>query len=216
MSTATLRRPKTPRSAAASTPPTDPFDSVQRFTLSQYQEMIDTGILGEKDRCHLINGVIRKKMSKSAPHIGTTGKLNKRLSRLLPDEFVLLPEPAVQFPHSDSEPEPDFVVTAGPDTRFDEAKPTARDVLLVIEVADTSLASDRGEMLRMYAGGKVPVYWIVNVREGIVEVYTDPRGGRNPTYRTRTDYAAGDSVPVVLGGKRVGEIAVSDILAGGN
>jgi hypothetical protein len=58
----------------------------------------------------------------------------------------------------------------------------------------------------------VPEYWIVNLVDGIVEVYTKPRGGRNPTYRTRTDYAAGESVPVVLGGKQVGTIPVSEII----
>lgn len=217
MAAATLRRPRTPPPAVAASPPTDPPPgSVRRFTLAEYNRLIDLGILGKRDRCHLINGVIRNKMSKNAPHISATGKLNKRLSRLLPDEYFLLPDPAVQFPNSESEPEPDFVITAGPDTRFDEAKPVAGDVLLVIEVSHSSLAADRGEMLEMYAGGKIVEYWIVNLIDGIVEVYTQPRGGKKPTYRTRTDYAAGDGVPVVLGGKQVGTIAVSDILPGGN
>ena len=143
MAAATLRRPRTPPPAVAASPPTDPPPgSVRRFTLAEYNRLIDLGILGKRDRCHLINGVIRNKMSKNAPHISATGKLNKRLSRLLPDEYFLLPDPAVQFPNSESEPEPDFVITAGPDTRFDEAKPVAGDVLLVIEVSHSSLAAE--------------------------------------------------------------------------
>ena len=62
---ATLSRP--PKRTPATPPPADPLDSVQRFTLAQYQDMIDARILGEKDRCHLINGVIRKKMADPPP-----------------------------------------------------------------------------------------------------------------------------------------------------
>ncbi len=212
---ATLSRPvkRTPTSPQRVE---SPLDSVRRFTLAEYQRLIDLGILGEKDRCHLLNGVIRNKMPQNTSHTSAVQKLNRRLSRLLPDEYLVFPDLPVRFPSSDSEPEPDFFVTAGPDTRFDEVKPTAGDVLLLIEVADTSLAADRGEMLAIYAGGKVPEYWIVNLADRAVEVYTQPKGGKKPTYRTRTDYAAGQSVPVVLGGKPVGEIAVSDILPGGN
>lgn len=189
-----------------------PVEAVRHFTLAQYNRLIDLGILGKRDRCYLINGVIRNKMPENSPRLGTRLKLSRRLGRLLPDDLLVLTDAPVQFPNSNSEPEPYFAVTPGPDTRFDGVKPVAADVLLVIEVADTSLASDRGEMLGIYAGGKVPVYWIVNVRESIVEVYTNPRGGRNPTYRARTDYAAGESVPVVLGGKQVGTIPVSEII----
>lgn len=89
-----LRRSKpTPHAAGGNLPPTDPPPgSVRRFTLAQYQRMIDLGILGSKDRCHLINGVIRNKMPQNTPHLSTFQKLNRRLARLLPDEFVLLPD----------------------------------------------------------------------------------------------------------------------------
>lgn len=217
MPTATLRRPKrAPAAAAPDRPPPLSPDSLHRFTLAEYQRMIDIGVLGEKDRCHLLNGVIRKKMPENTPHLSTRIKLGRRLARVISDDLLVLTDAPIQFPNSESEPEPDFFVTAGPDTRFDRVKPVAADVLLVIEVSDTSLASDRGEMLGIYAGGKIAEYWIVNLVDNIVEVYTKPRGGRTPTYRARTDYAVGESVPVVLGGAQLGSIAVADILPGGN
>lgn len=213
MATATLRRPAKSGKGAKPTPRSDvALDHIHRFTLAEYQQLIEHGILGEKERCHLINGVIRTKMPENTPHSSTHLKLGRRLSRLLPDEWLILTDMPVQFPNSDSEPEPDFAITSGPETRFDEAKPVAADSLLIVEVADTSLAADRGEMLEIYAGGKVAVYWIVNLVDGVVEVYTQPKGGKKPGYKAKAEYRAGDSVPVVLGGKHVGTIPVSEIL----
>jgi hypothetical protein len=65
---------------------------------------------------------------------------------------------------------------------------------------------------RNYARARLPIYWIVNIPERQVEVYTQPRGGRNPTYRQRRDYRPGESVPLVIAGQEVGSIAVEDIL----
>jgi hypothetical protein len=79
-------------------------------------------------------------------------------------------------------------------------------------VADSTLHRDQTTKLELYAGAKVAVYWIVNLVDRRVEVYTQPRGGKSPTYKTRTDYGPDDAVPVVIAGKRVGTIAVKDLL----
>jgi len=216
MSTATLRRPKRKPKATAPLSAAIPAGPVRRFTIAEYEHLVEQGILGERDPYHLLNGEIRLKMPINDPHTSSAMKLERRLFRLTPDEFLIWIEKPISFPGSESQPEPDLAVVVGPENRYDAGKPHADDVCLIIEVADTSLAADRGEMSEIYAGGKVPEYWIVNLADRAVEVYTQPKGGKKPTYRTRTDYAAGQSVPVVLGGKPVGEIAVSDILPGGN
>jgi Uma2 family endonuclease len=76
-------------------------------------------------------------------------------------------------------------------------------------VSDTTLARDRGEKLVAYAKGGIPVYWIVNLVDRRVEVYTDPGPAG---YAARVDFLPGQDVPVVIGGVEVGRIAVSDIL----
>lgn len=216
MSTVTLRRHRRKPPASPPLSPAIPAGPVRRFTIAEYEQLVEHGMLGERDPYHLLNGEIRLKMPVNDPHTSTAMKLERRFHRMLPDELLVWVEKPVSLPNSNSQPQPDIAIVLGPETRYDAGKPHATDVLLLVEVADTSLAADRGEMLTIYAGGKVPEYWIVNLANNIIEVYTKPRGGRTPTYRARTDYATGHRVPVVLGGKQVGEVAVSDILPGGN
>ncbi len=87
--------------------------------------------------------------------------------------------------------------------------PEPRDVALVIETSETTLDRDRGPKLSAYARSGIPVYWIVNLVDNHVEVYSDP----SPTgYKTRQDFKPGQDVPVVIAGIEVGRIAVAALL----
>jgi Uma2 family endonuclease len=89
---------------------------------------------------------------------------------------------------ADSEPEPDGALVRGDRRTFDHRKPVPDDFGVVIEVADTSLRFDRLVKLEDYARAGIPVYWIVNLVDGQVEVYADPEPAATPpAYRTRTD-----------------------------
>src|SRR5205823_1917874 len=91
--------------------------------------------------------------------------------------------------------------------------PGPRDTALVIEVAESSLHIDETAMLRACARARVPVYWIVNLVNRRVQVYTDPTGpAEEPAYGQRQDYPETYEVPVVLDGHEVGRIAVRDLL----
>jgi Uma2 family endonuclease len=91
--------------------------------------------------------------------------------------------------------------------------PGSGDLALVIEIADSSLSQDRNVKGPLYARAAVPVYWIVNIPDRRVEVYSDPTGPvALPAYRQRTDYGENDSVPLVLDGTEVGRLAVRDLL----
>jgi Uma2 family endonuclease len=90
--------------------------------------------------------------------------------------------------------------------------PAPADVALVVEVADSSLELDRTEKLRVYARARIPVYWIVNIPDMQIEAYSQPRGGRSPTYRQRRDYLPAEMIPVVIAGQSAGTIAVRDLL----
>ena len=192
--------------------PTQTNWMVRRFTLAEYHRLIEVGVLKPGDPYELLNGVIKYKMPQNTPHASTSSKLEKRLWKMLPDDLLLRTQKPIAIASQDSEPEPDLAIVLGPDTRYDDNQPTPREVLLIVEVSDSSLEEDRGEKLQSYAAARIACYWVVNLRANVVEVYTLPRGGRNPTYRSRVDYAAGMAVPVVVAGNALGTISVDEIL----
>lgn len=202
MPTATLPRPQSA--------PRQDEPSLQRFTVEQYHQMIAAGILTPANRCELIHGWITEKMPTNPPHTHAVRVLNRILARMLSDDWVLSPQQPVTT--ADSEPEPDIAIATGPESKYADRHPTPRESVLIIEVSDTSLAYDRGTKLELYAADKIAEYWIVNLVDGVVEVYTQPKGGKKPGYKSKAEYRAGESVPVVLGGKQVGTIPVSEII----
>jgi Uma2 family endonuclease len=184
---------------------------VRRFTVEQYHRMIDAGVFDEGGKCELVRGFILEKPVPGPPHSLSTAKLLRRLPPLFPEsEWFIAIRDSITL--ADSEPEPDFYAAVGPTNRYASRHPGPKDLVLVVEVSDSSLGMDRGTKMELYAGSKVVQYWIINVDERRVEVYTQPRGGKNPTYRTRTDYAPGDEVPVVVGGAELGRIPVNELL----
>ena len=185
---------------------------VRRFTIDEYHQLLDTGVFTSGDPYELLNGVIVAKMPQNSPHASASTRLERRLAKLLPDEWLWRTGKPITIPNSDSEPEPDIAVVAGPESAYDARHPLPRDVAFVVEVSDSSRGRDAGVKLGIYAGAKIAEYWIINVNERRVEVYTQPRGGRTPTYRTRTDYSPDDAVPVVIAGKTLGTIPVRELL----
>ena len=189
---------------------------VKKFAVKEYRKMLQVGIFRSGDPYELLEGWIVPKLRRSPPNASTCAKLQRRLIRAFDDDSGGWIYGYRVIACRTSEPEPVATLTTGPLGKYEKRFPKPAEVGLVIEVSDDSLERDRGIKQRIYARERIPTYWIVNVVGRAVEVYTDPRGGKNPTYKTRTDYAAGRSVPVVLSGKMVGDIAVSDILPGGN
>ena len=110
------------------------------------------------------------------------------------------------------EPEPDVTVRRGELRDYDNRKATAGDIALLVEVAVTSLGTDRGEKLYAYAAAGVPTYWIINLNTRCVEVYTAPRGADGVGYAHREERGEADQVDVVIDGRTVGPIAVAAIL----
>lgn len=113
----------------------------------------------------------------------------------------------------DSEPEPDFAIVPGPAERYLAHHPYAVDISVLIEVSDSSLSHDRNDKGRIYAHAGIVCYWIVNLVDRQVEVYTDPTGpDADPRFRQQQDYRPGDAVPLVIDGSGVGRVAVNDLL----
>ena len=191
--------------------PAVPDVPIYRLTVEQYHAMARAGILREDDPVELLEGWLVQKMTKNPPHVVATGLVRRAVEQLLPSGWYV----AVQDPISmaDSEPEPDVAVVRGEVRDYLDRHPGPRDVALVVEVADSSLQTDRGAKKRVYARAGIPTYWIANLVEGKFEVYTDPTGpAEAPDYRQHHEYGPADTLPVVLGGAAVGSLPVRELL----
>ena len=145
------------------------------------------------------------KMPKSTSHIASTRKCLREITRLLAPGWHVRKEEPVRIPDYD-EPEPDLAVVRGAEDAFDSRLPGPLDVVLIVEVAFRSLKRDRTEKRESYGRAAIPTYWIVNLVDSQIEVYTDP------VLTNRTDYRAGQDIPVIIDGQEIGRIAVADLL----
>ena len=183
----------------------------RRLTVAEYHKLINVGILTEHDRVELLEGHMVNKISQSPPHSNSGTNAEESLRDHLPQGWRLRAEKPITL--ADSEPEPDIVIARGVRSTFSNRHPGPGDIGLVVEVCDSSLAVDRTDMVRIYARANLPIYWIINVVDQQVEVYTGPRPNDTvPSYATRTDYHVGDSVPFLLDGQLVAQLPVADLL----
>jgi len=183
---------------------------LQRISVEQYHQMIDAGVFSNGEKCELIRGVLLEKPVPKPPHSYTVDVLSDLLRELVGAGFVVRTQQPVTM--GDSEPEPDVVVAHGTRRDYKSKHPGPSDVAILVEVADASVRDDRTTKLTMYAEAGVSTYWIVDLKARTVVVFTLPRGGRKPGYRKASAFQAGDQLPLVLGGKRIGFISVDDIL----
>lgn len=181
-----------------------------QFTVEQYHRMIDAGVFEATDRFELVEGRIFTKMTKKPPHDVSLTLTQEELGKPLPEKWMLRIQCAITT--GDSEPEPDIAVVLKPGRRYLRGHPGPGDIGLLVEVADSTLHFDRTNKKRVYARARIPVYWIVNLIDRCVEVYSDPKGGKSPTYRNAQVFGSGDEVPLIIDGKQVGAIAVADLL----
>jgi Uma2 family endonuclease len=194
-------------------PSIPPPRSLYRFSLEKYEAMIRAGVFTNRDRLELIEGYLVAKMTKYPPHTVSSQLCRVRLERILPPGWHLRIEGPIRIPSRASIPEPDLVVTRGEIRDYGARDPEPPDVALVIEVADSSLDDDRNVMSRIYGGGGVALYWIVNLVDRQVEVYSGPSGSSEPLgYRHCEVYRPGQEVPLVINGTEVARIPVADLL----
>ncbi len=200
-----------PESTSADRPAVVPPDLIMRLSVQQYHEMIDAGILTTDDKVELLEGLLVCKMSKKPPHRLTTGLVREALTRIIPPGWYVDSQEPVTL--ETSEPEPDVMIVRGLRTDYADHHPGTADVALVVEVSDSTLERDRRMKKRIYARAEIPVYWIINLIENQIEVYTSPSGpAAEPDYRQRQDYGLSERVPVALQGSEVGHLSVRELL----
>lgn len=188
-----------------------PEEPVVPLTVEGYHALLKTGYFVDGDPFELLEGFVVRKMDRGPQHAATRRRLWRQLEKLISNDYFVDTQGAITT--SDSEPEPDVFVIRGGLDDFADRHAGPEEVALVAEIADSTLTRDRGTKRRIYARAKMPVYWIVNVRDRTVEVFTDPSGpAARPKYRREQEFREGDEVPVVIDGKEIGRIAVAAIL----
>lgn len=191
--------------------PSVPTEPIFRLSVAQYHQMIDAGILTEDDPVELLDGWLVQKMPTKPPHRAATGLTHAALQRVLPAGWFLEVQSAITT--DTSEPEPDVFAVRGERRQYTERHPEPADLALVVEVSDATLSRDRGPKKSLYARNRIPVYWIVNLIDNQVEVYTDPTGpAEAPDYRQRRDYGVLDEIPLVIDGVEVVRFPVRELL----
>lgn len=147
----------------------------RRFTVDEYHRMAEAGILTEDDRVELLDGEIVAMTPIGSRHAGCVNRLNRLFARV-PGDAVLV---SIQNPvilNQYWEPEPDVAVLRFRSDGYATAHPRPRDVLLLVEVADSSTQTDRQVKLAGYAAAGIPEVWIVDLTSDAIEVYREPEG----------------------------------------
>ena len=183
---------------------------VRRWTRTEYDRMVEAGIIGEDEKVELIDGEIVKMAPQGTPHAAAIRRAHVALQRAFgPDHYVQVQLPMA--PDAVSEPEPDLAVLSGSAGDFDEAHPAT--ALLVVEAAETSLSFDRRRKGGLYARARIPEYWIVNLVKRRLEVYRDPAPDPQAQlgwrYRTVRSLSPGEEI-VPLGADV--PVAVADLM----
>ena len=163
----------------------------RRFTVEEYHRLGETGILGEDEPVELIAGALLVREPIGSRHAGTVNRLIRFWTSRLGERAVVQVQNPIELPEQDSEPQPDVTLLRPRADFYTAAHPRASDVLLLIEVADTTLLLDRRVKMPLYARAGIREAWLVDLTTDRVEVYRDPAGSR---YRDIHVAGRGESV----------------------
>jgi len=179
-----------------------------RYTAERYFALVDEGVLRPDDRVELLEGVIVAMSPQNPPHASALHRAYEALRTALATRALV----RVQMPlilGISSVPEPDVAVVPGRLADYDAAHPTT--ALLVVEVADSSLPVDRLTKAAIYGTAGIPEYWIVNLRDDVVEVLRDP-DTKNGRYRATERVGRGGRI--ALAAFADATVGVDDLLPG--
>ena len=151
-----------------------------QFTVVDFARMGEAGIFTEDDRVELIDGEVIAMSPIGPKHVAIVNRLNALMNRQVGDHTIVSVQNLIQL-NDYTEPQPDLAVLRARDDFYLHALPLSSDVLLIVEVAETSLAYDREEKLPRYAQAGIPEVWIIDIEQEMVSQYTQPDGSRYTT-----------------------------------
>jgi Uma2 family endonuclease len=148
---------------------------IRPLTNAEYYQMMESGIIREGERVELISGQIFTMAAKGTRHTVSTTRLLKKLLSLIEEQAVVRCQEPITLPEN-SEPEPDIVIAKLRSDDYVDSHPSPADVILVIEVADSTIKFDRETKAPIYAAAGISEYWIVNLIDDRLEIYRQPEG----------------------------------------
>jgi Uma2 family endonuclease len=197
--------------ATRTTRATDAARRSYRFTVDQFMQMIETGVIPDDEDVELIRGRLHL-LSKYELHNWTVLVLAEALRRIIPDGFYVREEKVLSHDQR-SMPEPDVAVVRGRLREFRPQPPLTSKAALLVEVCCHTRRADYHDKLSLYASAGVPWYWVVDVDGRKVAVHSEPmRQGPGGAFGRLETFAEGASIPVVLDGHEVGRIPVEEFL----
>lgn len=193
-----------------STPQRPPVP-IRQFSVEEFHRLIAADVLAEDDRVELLEGWIVPQMVHGPQHDATIELIDEVLRSRLPAGWRLRIQSATTT--SDSEPEPDLVVVRGSARQRLNKHPGPADLALVIEVAETSLNRDRTLKKDIYAKAGIPIYWLVNLVDRQIEVFSEPKSSRGAAAYSKTRrHRSGETVPLIVAGQELARINVRELL----
>jgi Uma2 family endonuclease len=177
------------------------------FSLEEYNQMINAGVFHEDEPIELIRGEVIEMAAIGPAHRVVVGRIGSRLQVLLDGVAHVWVQNPIDLPELASSPGPDILLLKWRDDYYAGKRPTAADVLLIIEVADTTLMYDRKVKAVLYAEAGIREMWLVNLKDDLVEVYSQPVG---PEYKQFRQVSRGGVL--ALPGGVSGAISADDAL----
>jgi len=187
---------------------TSPVELRKHLTdITEWQQMGEAGIFSPESHLELINGEIIEMPSIGCNHAGHVIRLISFFASYINKQKAIVNSQNPLQLGDLSEPEPDFMLLKPREDFYSSRHPTADDVLLLIEVADSSLSYDQNQKMHCYALHNIPEYWLLNLNDSCLEVYRRPRG---ENYEEKTTLRSGDNI--TLSQLPDLTVAISDIL----
>ena len=197
---------KSPQPSPAAPTAAVPARENRKFTVAEYYRMAEVGILGPEERVELIEGDIIVMPPIGPGHAGSVDIVSNLFVRKLDDRFIIRSQNPIHLDDG-SEPQPDIAVARPRDDYYTAAHPTPADILLIVEVAQSSLEYDRDIKAHLYGRNAVPETWVKNLSEDCIERFTGPgpEGYAQHTIHRRGETITPVSFPDL-------ELAVDDLL----
>ena len=174
--------------------------------------MLAMGLLDDHENVELLEGMLVQMPTQNPPHSVAIMQASQLLPPLMPEGWMV----RFQLPIvvGDSERAPDIAVVRGPIGRYLQRHPTRSDIAILGEITDTTLKKDRQVLAGIYARDRIPIYWLINIPDGQIEVYTQPSIDDTGAayYKARQDYGRKDLLPMVIKSRVAGKVRVRDLL----
>ena len=173
----------------------EPISNPHKFLLTtdQYHLMHEAGVFQDGDRLELVNGEIQTMSPIGRKHVACIIRLVKLFEKKLGDRVMVSAQNSVRLDNH-AEPQPDIAILKWRDDFYHEALPTPDDILLIIEVADSSLDYDRHVKAPLYAAAGIPEMWLFDVNKKIIEGYSQPSPNG---YKLLRRYDEGDNLSIL-------------------